>query len=118
MHELAITEHLLSTVLRYGEQAHAERITALNIIVGDLSSVVDDSVQFYWEITAKGTIAETALLHFERIPCKLMCEACDNIFPLATYEGQCPQCAGQRVKVISGNEFQLASIEIEEAEYA
>lgn len=115
MHELAITEQLLSTALRHAEQAGAGRITRLNLVVGELSSVVDDSVQFYWDFIAKGTIAEGARLDIRRAPGILACQGCGAELRIGQFEGQCPQCGGEQVRVISGDEFQLESIDVEEA---
>jgi hydrogenase nickel incorporation protein HypA/HybF len=112
MHELAITEHLLQLALDYADQAHAQRITALNLVIGQLSSVVDDSVQFYWDIASKGTIAEYAKLQFERVPCKLKCEKCEAECLFDAYSGECPSCGAGQISIVGGDEFQLKSIEI------
>jgi hydrogenase nickel incorporation protein HypA/HybF len=114
MHEMAITEHMLATALRHAEQAGAARITRLNVVVGEMSSVVDDSVQFYWDFVAKGTIAEGAVLHFERIPARLACRDCGAGFGMRGFAGQCPACQGTNIHVVAGDEFQLQSIEVEE----
>lgn len=113
MHELGITEQLLKLALRHAEQAQAARITRLNLVIGAFSSVVDDSVQFYWDIVAGGTIAEGAALHFERVPGVLACEDCGREFELAEFDGHCPNCGGFHARIISGDEFRLDSIEIE-----
>ena len=114
MHEMAITEQMLSTALRHAHAAGAARVTRLNVVVGELSSVVDDSVQFYWDFVAKGTIAEGAQLHFERIPGRLACGDCGTEFPMAEFSGLCPACQGPQVSVVAGTEFELQSIEVEE----
>jgi len=114
MHEMAITEQLLSTALRYAGQAGASRITRLTIVVGELSTMVDDSVQFYWDFIAKGTLAEGAELHFERIPARLTCATCGAEFGMSGFDGRCPACQGEQVRVVAGEEFQLHSIEVEE----
>ena len=116
MHELAITEQLLTTALRHAEQAGAARITRLNLVVGQLSSVVDDSVQFYWDFVAQGTIAEGAVLSFRRVPASLTCRDCGASFTIDRFEGKCPSCGGEQVSVVSGDEFHLESIEVEEAQ--
>ena len=115
MHEMAITEQILATALRYAEQAGVGRIMRLNLVMGELSSVVDDSVQFYWDFVAKGTPAEGAELRFERIPARLACAECGAEFGMSGFEGRCPACQGEHVRIIAGDEFQLQSIVVEEA---
>ena len=114
MHELSITQNILEIALRHGEKAQASKITDLHLIIGQLSSVVDDSVQFYWDMIAEGSLAEGAKLHFKRIPARLECTECGQTYSLegSQLDG-CPACDSSKVKVIAGKEFQLESIEIE-----
>ncbi len=113
MHELSVTQSILDIALRYAEQAGATKITDLFIVIGDLSSIVDDSVQFYWEIIGKGTIAEGSQLHFKRIPAKMLCLDCDIEYQPEPGDLVCPNCQGFNVKVIAGEEFTMEAIEIE-----
>lgn len=113
MHELAITENLLKLAQQHAQQAHAARVTDLYLVIGQLSSIVDDSVQFYWDIISAGTMCEAARLHFERVPARLQCLDCHTAYTLDGELIACPQCRGERVKVVSGDEFRLDSIEIE-----
>ncbi len=114
MHELSITQSILEIALRHGEQAQASKITDLHLIIGQLASVVDDSVQFYWDMIAEGTIAESAKLHFKRIPARLECQECGQPYSLEGNQLEsCPACESIKVKVVAGKDFQLESIEIE-----
>ena len=113
MHELAVTEHLLSLVLKHAEEAGATRVKALNLVIGELSSVVDDSLAMYWELLAKDTIAQGAALNVERIPGTLRCRDCGDTFSLAEFEVSCPGCGGLRGEVVDGDQFQLKTIDVE-----
>jgi hydrogenase nickel incorporation protein HypA/HybF len=113
MHELSVTESILEIALRHASSAQAKRITDLYLVIGQLSSIVDDSVQFYWEIITKGTLAEGSRLHFERISTQLNCLDCDNHYSPSDEDFSCPACSSARVKVIAGEEFQLEAIEVE-----
>lgn len=113
MHELSITESLLKISLQHAEKAHAKRVTDLHIVIGDLASMVDDSIQFYWEIIAKDTIAEQATLHFRRLPAELQCMTCFEKYPPTDRELVCPKCSGVRARIITGEEFFLESIDVE-----
>ncbi|MBN1265442.1 MAG: hydrogenase maturation nickel metallochaperone HypA [Anaerolineales bacterium] len=116
MHELAITESILNISLRHAEKADAAVITDLFLVIGDLSSIVDDSVQFYWDIVSRGTIAEGALLHFKRIPVTMSCTDCGTEYEPDTETMSCPNCGGRQPLIITGEEFFLESITVEGSE--
>lgn len=113
MHERAVTESLLEIAMRHASKAGAQRITDLYLVVGQLSSIIDESVQFYWDIIADGTPAKGAQLHFKRIPLELSCLDCNNIFAPLQDDFACPQCGSSHIKVLAGDEFYLESINIE-----
>ncbi len=113
MHELPITEGLLNLALKHANQAGAKRITQLNLVIGQLASVVDDSIQFYWDIISKDTIAAGAKLEFRRVPAVLHCWNCEAEFSPNGRDYLCPQCGSARVKVVAGDDFQLESIDVD-----
>lgn len=113
MHELAVTESILEIATRHATQASATRVTDINIVMGQLSSIVDDSVQFYWDFISKDTLCAGATLHFQRVPARLHCQECGNDYSIEAMLSPCPQCSSMNVKIISGEEFWLDSIEIE-----
>jgi hydrogenase nickel incorporation protein HypA/HybF len=109
MHELAVTENILDIALKH---AKGQRITDLNLVIGQLSSIVDDSVQFYWDTISQGTLAEGAKLHFKRIPTEFQCRDCQHRFSPAKDDFTCPKCGSLRVMVVAGEEFYMESIEV------
>jgi len=113
MHEMKVTESLLVISLRYADNANVGHITALNIVIGQISSIIDDSIQFYWDILARGTKAEGALLNFHRIPTQFTCQDCSFVFKPQTDSFYCPQCNSSNIKLTAGTEFFLESIEVE-----
>lgn len=113
MHELSVTENILEIAIRHAERAEATRISELNLVIGDLASIIDDSVQFYWEILTKNTIAEESRLHFKRIQTVLECKNCNQEYQPNGKDLVCPTCGGIQINIISGNEFYLESINIE-----
>lgn len=113
MHELPVAESILEIANRHAVQAGASHITTLHLVIGQLSSIVDDSVQFYWDIIAKNTIAEGARLDFRRIPTEMLCLECNHRFAPDGEEFACPECSGSHVKVVAGEEFFLEAIDVE-----
>lgn len=113
MHELSVTESVLDIACKHADNAKAKHVTDIYLVIGKLSSIVDDSVQFYWDIISKDTICEGAQLHFKRIPAKLVCTQCNHEYILEDDLMPCPNCGSARVRVLSGDEFNLDSIQIE-----
>jgi hydrogenase nickel incorporation protein HypA/HybF len=113
MHELAVTQSLLDLAVKHAEQANSERITDLYLVIGDLSSFVDDAIQFYWDFLVQGTIADGSKLHIRRINAELQCLDCDIHFPFNMETFVCPECEGTRLRITAGEEFFLEAIEVE-----
>lgn len=115
MHELPIAEHILEIALKAANEANASGILKIHLAIGQLSSYLDDSIQFYWDIISDNTIAKGAQLVFRRIPAKFSCRSCGHEYRLTTDSFTCPACLSDKVKLISGDEFVLEAIDIEEA---
>ena len=113
MHELSITESLLNTASAYARKNKAKKVTVLNLVIGELSGIIDDSIQFYWEMISENSICEKSILHFDKRKAIMKCMACNNEFELAGELSPCPSCSSMDLKFLSGNEFLLESIEIE-----
>ncbi len=114
MHELMVTESILEIALRHAQDAQARRITDLYLVIGDLATIVDDSVQFYWDFVSENTIAEGAKLHFRRNPAVLACQVCGQSYSL-DQDLTCPSCRSSDIRIVSGQEFYLEAIEVSDS---
>lgn len=112
MHELPITESILTICLQHAEQAGATRITDIHVVIGQLSTFVDDAIQMYWDIISADTIAVGATLHFERIPAEVSCPDCGTTYPLNTRDFICPTCGSVQGEIIAGDELYVKSIDV------
>ncbi|GJQ34722.1 MAG: putative hydrogenase nickel incorporation protein HypA [Anaerolineaceae bacterium] len=110
MHELSVTQSVLDIALA---NAGARKIKQVNLVIGQFSSIVDDSVQFYWDMITKGTPAQGSLLHFERIAGEMTCRRCGHVFHPTDETFDCPSCSSPLVKISKGEEFQVESIDVE-----
>jgi hydrogenase nickel incorporation protein HypA/HybF len=113
VHEQSIVEHLLALAVQSAEQAKATKILRIYIVVGELSGVVDEAVEFYFELLGRDTIAAKARLFFMHIPAQLRCRNCDTVFAPRRMAFNCPNCNEQQVEIIAGRELYLERIEVE-----
>ena len=113
MHEYSITQSLLSLALEKANEAKASKITKINVVLGELSGVVDECVQFYFDFLSKDTIAAGSGLSFEKIPTKLRCRNCEAVFPPRNHDWSCPDCHEASIEIISGRECYMESIEVD-----
>lgn len=67
MHELHATEGIVRLAVETAQRSGAGRVTAIDLALGELSDITEDSVQFYFDALSRGTIADGAALHFRRV---------------------------------------------------
>jgi hydrogenase nickel incorporation protein HypA/HybF len=113
VHELAVTESILEISDRYAKESGAVKVTSINLVIGRLSSIVDDSIQFYWDIISDESICKGAILNFDRRPALLHCNTCSNDYEIEADMQPCTKCGSPDIVVITGEEFFVDSIEIE-----
>jgi hydrogenase nickel incorporation protein HypA/HybF len=90
------------------------KVLRINLQIGKLSAVVPDSLRFCFQFVAKDTLAENAELAIEEISVTCKCTACASEFTLDFPAFLCPHCGSGEVRLLSGQELFIKSIEIEE----
>ena len=113
MHEMAVTDNILRIVLEEARKAGARRVTTITLVIGELSSIVDESVQLYFDMLCESTLAEKAELVFHRVDATLRCQACGHTYRKAGSGFTCPRCAGAVMLTGDAKEFYIESIEID-----
>lgn len=110
MHELAIVEALLETIVPKAEESGAKKILEVNFHIGEMSGIVPSCIHEYFALAGKGTIAEGAKLNLKTVPARIRCSSCG-------YEGEpdkknycCPECKSFDFKLISGREYFIDSL--------
>lgn len=113
MHELSLSSAIVGTAVKH---ADGRRVSVVNLRVGRLRQVVPETLDFYFEFVARGTLCEGARLEQEVLEARLRCDPCGAQWGLEVPAFRCPACGGSDVVVVSGSEFEVESIEVEEAE--
>ncbi len=113
MHELSITQNIVDIVVEHATRAKAERVTAIHLVIGNLTGFVDESIQFCFDMLSPGTIAAGARVGIQRVPARVRCRACAQEFEPEGLNWACPQCTAVGGEVLRGRELQVDSIEIQ-----
>ncbi len=111
MHELAITQNIVAIV---NEAAGTRRVHQVTLEIGKLSGVMPDAVAFCFDVVAKGTVVDGAVLNIRLIEGRGRCNDCGTEFVSETIVARCP-CGCRRVAWLTGEELNVKAIELEEA---
>lgn len=76
MHEYPITEQIVKIAEKNCKEAGASRVISVNLVVGDYSGLVPESIHMYFDLIAEGTVCEGAEINMKRIKPKLKCPSC------------------------------------------
>jgi hydrogenase nickel incorporation protein HypA/HybF len=112
VHELSLCRSIYSIVRR----AVPDRdVAAIAVDVGALRQVVPATLAYCWGIVAEGTPLDGSELHLRVIEAQIECGQCGERTPI---RGQlrlaCPGCAGTQVRVVSGEEFLVRSVDVKD----
>lgn len=113
MHELSITENILSITLDKAREASASKVMKLNVVIGEMSGIAGDCVDFYFKIISKDTLAADAELAITNVPTLLKCRNCSREFHSEENYWTCPDCGKKDFDIIAGRELFIESIEVE-----
>ncbi len=113
MHELYGTQAILDKALEKAQEAHAQRITNIYLVVGEISTYSPDSVQFYWDQISKNTAAESARVHYRFVESEFQCMACFTKYHPKDGEIVCPNCGSSGAKILAGEEFYMEALDVE-----
>lgn len=111
MHEMSITQGIIDICEKY---AGGRRVLAVDVEIGELSSVVPEAVEFCFEACSQGTLLEGTRINIIRIPGRGRCLDCEAETPLTALFDVCQRCGGSRVTVVSGEEMRVREIEVDD----
>lgn len=114
MHEMSIALSIVDAVTTKAQEEGTGRISGIDLVIGKLAGIEPEALKFCFSAAAKGTLAERALLVIEEPEGVGECGECGMKFPVSFYYAECPGCRSLRVTVVSGREFLIQSMTIEE----
>jgi hydrogenase nickel incorporation protein HypA/HybF len=113
MHELSVTQGIMDIIEAEAKKNNVNKVLSITLKVGQLSGVMPQLIQDYFDIISEGTVAERAKLIIDRVPAALKCLDCEEESPIDRFRLRCPKCSGINVKIIAGKEFHIESMEVD-----
>ena len=117
MHELPVTEKILTIALKHAEQNGVKIIHSITLHVGRLTDLQDEWLQHYFNYLSKDTIARNARLIIVPEPIKLRCGECGTIIETEKRDLQditCPHCGTDGgFSIMSGRGYYIEEMEVQ-----
>lgn len=113
MHELSVTKGIVNTVLKSLPDDFAGKVTTINLILGAMYDYEEEWLEKYLCKLSEGTPIEGAKLRIKKTDITFKCSECQEIFaPGDKVDVCCPKCESRMVKINTGREFYVDTIEI------
>jgi hydrogenase nickel incorporation protein HypA/HybF len=113
MHELSIMSYLLDAVETKAKELGASRVRAINLVVGERTGALDDSLLFYFDMLTPQTVVEGAKLNIRRTRMVFRCADCNEEYVPEVGGFDCPRCGKVGQLIRDASELLIESIEIE-----
>jgi hydrogenase nickel incorporation protein HypA/HybF len=115
MHELSIIKGIVKTITAEAKKNKFHKISKVNLVVGDLSSIIDDSMEYYFSMLTKKTVMDSARLHISRTKAIMVCNKCNVKIPAnIPFPSICVKCKSKDIHIDGGLEFFIDSIEVKD----
>ena len=110
VHELGVVIKVVKNVEDFARKNGVTNIETLVLQIGALASVIPRFVEDCYPMAVKDTLLEETTLKIEVLPANARCRACEKVFNALKHKSVCPHCNGEKVEMISGNEFMIKEI--------
>jgi hydrogenase nickel incorporation protein HypA/HybF len=114
MHEMGIANSVLEAVQAEVARRPGCSPCKVGVRVGELAAVDPSALQFCFEALTRETDFESLQLEILVCARRHRCLDCGNEFVVQEYDSQCPRCRNLRSECISGEELELAYLEVED----
>ena len=115
MHEVAVAQRMVEIALSAADENGGGRIVAARLLLGKLTCVDPETLDFAFGVVTRGTLAEGCRLEIVRIPARLRCGSCRSEHERELLD-PCTVCGAVGGEVLQGRELRLDAIDLEEAE--
>ncbi len=114
MHEMGIANSVLDAVRVEAARHPGYYPCRVGVRIGELAAVDPSALEFCFDALTRETDLESLQLVVEICPRRHRCQDCGAEFGVKGYDFECPGCGGLRSECLSGDQLELAYLEVEE----
>ena len=113
MHEIALIKNMMAVLEKELDDPGVGDVKNVHLEVGELRYIVPEIMQTGFKYMPKHTKLNTAELKMKVIPVKVRCRGCETESESGSgfRDIKCASCGGDKVDIVSGNEFIVKGIE-------
>jgi hydrogenase nickel incorporation protein HypA/HybF len=108
------TEIVNTAEAAIADEIRGGRVERVTLRVGKAAGIISEYLGFCFEIAARGTSLEGAVLHIEMVPVVLQCRTCGYRWQGEVKASICPSCRERKLDIVAGRELQLVAVDIED----
>ena len=123
MHEYTLTANIIEEIIQAVDAEGNCKVLEATLGFGPFAHGSFDSIQFWWEVLSKDTVAEGSKLVYKPLDGELYCPSCkessiitngNEDLPKDEYLQifSCPKCHSLQTEIRSGDEIILIDIEV------
>lgn len=112
MHELPVTQSIVESVIDEMNSLRLERVGAVYLKLGRMTTFVPDCIKFYYEALIANTPLEGSRLIIEEIDVTGRCNNCNRQLTFDEPFFICPVCGSVDIGIISGQELLIDTLEV------
>lgn len=114
MHEMGIANSVLDAVRSEMIRYPGSYPCKVGVRIGEMAAIDPEALRFCFEAMIQETDLASLELAIEFRPRRHRCLVCGNEFTVHDYDASCAQCESLITTCISGDELELAYLEVEQ----
>lgn len=112
MHEGAVMQTIVETVLASLKEVGASRVAGVSLELGSSGHFSEEAVRQYFQALTRDTPAHGAVLTLSWLPATYQCLHCQQRFESIVTTSLCPVCGGIALEVAHRDECSIRTIEM------
>ncbi len=112
MHEMALCQGMIELIREQQLEKGFDRVKRIIVEIGVLGHVDPHALEFAFEVGARNSAAENAILEIREMAGRAWCMDCSQSVSIGRRGDACPSCGGYTMIVEQGDEMRLKELEV------